>query len=164
MSFTYHLEYQHMNIPVKISFRTLANTFMSNIFVITPSIVPNCEPRPSANNIMKKQTDQKLLPGSSTMACVNTMNARPVPSAACGKEGIYRIYDYYVLLISSTKVPVQGNPYIFFFFLHISDIKQNWFIQYFITNTFHIFNILSPTHSIFLSNKTKWIALKLKLL
>lgn len=47
-----------------------------------PSRIPICEPIPNDNNIMKKMTAQKGAPGSSTIACVNTMKAKPVPSAA----------------------------------------------------------------------------------
>lgn len=46
--------------------------------------MPICDPNPSDNNMVKNSTAQNGEPGNSTIACVNTMKASPVPSAACG--------------------------------------------------------------------------------
>lgn len=48
-----------------------------------PSRIPICDPKPNDNNIVKKSTAQNGAPGSSTIAWVNTIKAKPVPSAAC---------------------------------------------------------------------------------
>lgn len=56
---------------------------MSNSVQSMPSSMPICEPKPSDSNIVKNNTAQNGAPGNSTMACVNTINASPVPSAAC---------------------------------------------------------------------------------
>lgn len=46
-----------------------------------PSIVPNMVLRPKLSSMRKKSADQKGLPGSSDMASVKAMKAKPVPSA-----------------------------------------------------------------------------------
>jgi len=56
---------------------------ISKIVHSMPSRMPICEPMPSASNMRKNMTAQNGDPGNSTIACVKTMNARPVPSAAC---------------------------------------------------------------------------------
>lgn len=53
---------------------------MSKTVLMTPSSVPIWEPTPRASNIRKKRMAQNGAAGSSTMACVKTMNTRPVPS------------------------------------------------------------------------------------
>jgi hypothetical protein len=68
--------------PVIYCFFILLNRFMSNITHSMPSSMPICEPKPRASSIMKKMQDQNGAPGNSTIACVNTMKASPVPSAA----------------------------------------------------------------------------------
>lgn len=55
---------------------------ISNSVQSIPSSRPICEPRPNDSNIVKNNTAQNGAPGSDTIACVNTMNAKPVPSAA----------------------------------------------------------------------------------
>ena len=82
-----------VNVPLRIDLETLLKIFISNTVVMTPSMVPNWEPSPSEMSIRKKQIAQNGPPGSSTMACVNTMNARPVPSAACRRSGHTRSAD-----------------------------------------------------------------------
>ena len=52
-----------------------------------PAKLPNMDPMPSASSIVKNKIDQNGAQGSSTMAWVNTMNAKPVPSAAWIKRG-----------------------------------------------------------------------------
>jgi hypothetical protein len=44
---------------------------------MTPSSWPICDPRPKEMSIKKKITDQKGDAGSSTIACVKMMKARP---------------------------------------------------------------------------------------
>lgn len=46
-----------------------------------PSIVPNMVLSPKLSSMRKKSADQKGLPGSSDMASVKAMKAKPVPSA-----------------------------------------------------------------------------------
>lgn len=71
-----------VNAPVTYSFRNLLKMSMSNSVHSIPSKMPICEPSPNDSNIVKNSTAQNGAPGNSTMACVNTINARPVPSAA----------------------------------------------------------------------------------
>lgn len=82
-------------LPVRYCFRIRLKKSMSNIVHIIPSRIPICEPIPRAKSIRKKITAQNGAPGSSTIACVNTMNASPVPSAAC-KFSAIRFYAYYI--------------------------------------------------------------------
>lgn len=49
---------------------------------MTPSKVPNIDPRPRERSIRKKVTAQNGEKGNSTIAWVNTTKAKPVPSAA----------------------------------------------------------------------------------
>lgn len=81
--------------PVMYCFFILLKRSMSKITHSIPSSIPICEPRPRARSIMKKIQDQKGAPGSSTIACVNTIKASPVPSAAWE-------YDYVVRLLFRT--------------------------------------------------------------
>ena len=46
-----------------------------------PSIVPNMVLKPKLSSMRKKSADQKGLPGSSDMASVKAIKAKPVPSA-----------------------------------------------------------------------------------
>lgn len=55
---------------------------MSNIVHISPSNMPICDPKPSESSMVKNRTDQIGARGNSTIACVKTMNANPVPPAA----------------------------------------------------------------------------------
>lgn len=71
-----------MFLPVRTGFLILLNNSISNIVQSIPSRMPIWEPMPSERSIRKNIMDQKGAPGSSTIAWVNTMNARPVPSAA----------------------------------------------------------------------------------
>lgn len=70
---------KHTN-PVKYGLRILLKMSMSKIVHSIPSKIPICEPSPSDNSIVKNKTAQKGDPGSSTIACVKIMKARPVPS------------------------------------------------------------------------------------
>lgn len=79
------LQLQPLYSPVRYGLRIRLNTSISNIVQSIPSKMPICDPIPRDNNIRKNIIDQNGAPGSSTMACVNTMNASPVPSAACNK-------------------------------------------------------------------------------
>lgn len=72
----------HLFIPVTYCFRKRLNISMSKSVHSIPSSSPICEPRPNDNSMVKKSTAQNGAPGNDTMACVNTMNANPVPSAA----------------------------------------------------------------------------------
>lgn len=68
--------------PVTCCFLTRLMMSMSNRVHNMPSSMPICEPRPRDSSMVKKSTAQNGAPGSSTMAWVKTMKARPVPSAA----------------------------------------------------------------------------------
>ena len=46
------------NVPLRMDLETLLKIFMSNTVVMTPSMVPNWEPRPSEMSIRKKQMAQ----------------------------------------------------------------------------------------------------------
>lgn len=59
--------------PVKIGLRTRLNLSISKIMHNIPSNIPICEPKPSANNMVKNSTAQKEDPGNSTIACVKTV-------------------------------------------------------------------------------------------
>lgn len=48
-----------------------------------PSIVPNMVLSPKLSSMRKKSADQKGLPGSSDMASVKAIKAKPVPSTPC---------------------------------------------------------------------------------
>lgn len=69
--------------PVTCCFLTRLIMSMSKRVQSMPSRMPICDPSPSDSSMVKKRTAQNGAPGSSTMAWVNTMKARPVPSAAC---------------------------------------------------------------------------------
>lgn len=69
-------------IPVTYCLRKRLNISMSNSVQSIPSSRPIWEPRPNDSSIVKNNTAQNGAPGNDTMACVNTMNAKPVPSAA----------------------------------------------------------------------------------
>lgn len=71
-----------LDLPVMYSLRILLNISISNIVHNIPSKIPICDPSPNDSNIKKNITAQKGPPGSSTIACVKTMKAKPVPSAA----------------------------------------------------------------------------------
>jgi len=71
-----------LSSPVRISFRMWLKYEVSKTVETTPSMVPIWDPIPSASNIMKKMIDQNGEIGSSTMACVKTTKANPVPAAA----------------------------------------------------------------------------------
>lgn len=58
------------------------NISISNTVHNIPSNIPICEPKPRDNNIRKNMTAQNGANGSSTIACVKTTKASPVPSAA----------------------------------------------------------------------------------
>lgn len=68
--------------PVKIGFLMRLKKSISKIVHNMPSRIPICEPKPSDRSMVKNKTAQNGDPGSSTIACVKTMNANPVPSAA----------------------------------------------------------------------------------
>lgn len=55
---------------------------MSNSVHSMPSKMPICEPSPSDSSMVKNRMAQNGAPGNDTIACVNTMNANPVPSTA----------------------------------------------------------------------------------
>lgn len=69
-------------IPVTYCFLKRLNISMSKSVHSIPSNMPICDPSPSDNNMVKNNIAQNGAPGSDTMACVKTMNANPVPSAA----------------------------------------------------------------------------------
>lgn len=69
------------NSPVTYGLLIRLKMSISNIVHNMPSRIPICEPIPSDNNMVKKRMDQTGAAGSSTIAWVNTMNAKPVPSA-----------------------------------------------------------------------------------
>lgn len=55
---------------------------MSKIVHNIPSSMPICDPKPRDSNIVKNKIDHMGAAGNSTIACVKTINANPVPSAA----------------------------------------------------------------------------------
>lgn len=63
-------------------FLILLRSSISKIVHSMPSRIPIWEPIPSDRSIMKNITAQKGAPGSSTMAWVKTIKAKPVPWAA----------------------------------------------------------------------------------
>ena len=67
-------------IPVNIGFLTRLNISISKIVHSMPSKIPIWDPSPSESSIVKNKTAQNGEPGSSFIACVKIMNARPVPS------------------------------------------------------------------------------------
>lgn len=66
----------------------LFNTSTSNMVHSMPSSIPICEPIPNERSITKNNIAQKGARGNRTIASVNTMNASPVPSAACNKVNV----------------------------------------------------------------------------
>lgn len=73
---------QIISPPVTYCFLKRLHMSISNNVQSIPSSRPICEPRPKDNSMVKKSTAQKGAPGSETIACVKTINANPVPSAA----------------------------------------------------------------------------------
>lgn len=70
-------------LPVIYCLLILLNISISKTVQSIPSKIPIWDPMPNDKSIIKKITAQKGAPGNSTMAWVNTIKARPVPSAAC---------------------------------------------------------------------------------
>lgn len=72
-------------IPVIYCLLILFKISISKTVHSIPSRIPICDPIPSDKSIMKNIIAQNGAPGSSTIACVKTMKAKPVPSAAYKK-------------------------------------------------------------------------------
>lgn len=94
-------------------FLTRLKRSISKITHSIPSKSPICEPKPSARSIRKKIQDQNGAPGSSTIAWVKTMKAKPVPSAA------------YIETIIVNFPRTQFGEIIIFQYLHYSVAHPN---------------------------------------
>lgn len=98
-------------IPVIYCFGILFSISISNMVHNIPSRIPIWEPSPSDSNIRKKITAQNGAPGNSTMACVKTIKANPVPSAAWKWTNIQLPYIVYLFLLTASNcwAMLQGS-------------------------------------------------------
>ncbi len=76
-----------MQVPVKTSLGIHFGTSLRSLMgVRTPSKLPNMEERPKLKSMMKNNMAHTCEPGISITASVNTIKARPVPDALCGRK------------------------------------------------------------------------------
>lgn len=76
-----------LQVPVTISLGIHLGTSLRSLMgVRTPSMLPNMEERPKLKSMTKNNMAHTCEPGISITASVNTIKARPVPEALCGRK------------------------------------------------------------------------------